>query len=198
MTDRAIETLQLFVTVQLLVTLFLCALFWSMHRGLGGQAFFRWWAWAWTAFALFLASGAASLHLGATWSWMKGSLILVSVLSGYLHIVLLLFGGQSLVGSGSPTARSQRVGFALALGAGGLCFAVAVAIRSDTLSSFAVRTAPRTLALALTFFYCALVLGRIWRASGSRAAVVTALFCVAYGVEELIYGLAYTNQLLVA
>ena len=53
------ETLYLSVNIQLLLTVFLVVLLWGLYARLHKFEFFRWWALAWTAFAVYL--GTASI-----------------------------------------------------------------------------------------------------------------------------------------
>src|SRR6202008_4950197 len=98
----ASESLYLSVNVQLLLTLFLVALLWALYSRLQKFEFFRWWAWAWTAFAVYLATATVSLRIGPAWTPLKASLVFVLLLSGFLEVALLVFGGLSWRGPPKP------------------------------------------------------------------------------------------------
>ena len=53
----------LFVFLQLLLTIVLVALLWSLHRRLRQVELFRWRTWAWISFGVFLAGTALALAL---------------------------------------------------------------------------------------------------------------------------------------
>ena len=78
----ASDTLGYAVVIQLLITLCLVGLLWALYTRLHQFEFFRWWAWAWTAFVAYLGCAAVSIQLGHSWSLPKGALILVMLLVG--------------------------------------------------------------------------------------------------------------------
>ncbi|HYA62360.1 MAG TPA: hypothetical protein VED66_04110, partial [Candidatus Sulfotelmatobacter sp.] len=163
-------TVRVFVDQQLLLTIFLVVLLWSLYAQLRRQDFFRFWAWAWTSFAAYLGIGALVLQLAPTWSFLKGGLILASLACGFLQIPLLAFGACALRGPGKFRWMWLRAGIALALAASALIFTAALYCRDKPLVSFALRTAPRTLALAAVLFFCAWVFVGQWRRNRSLAA----------------------------
>ena len=137
---------QPFVTVQLLVTLFLVVLLWCLQARLRKQEFFRLWAWAWTAYAVHLVFEApgpwrapAALGAGA---------VLIATVAGFLQFPLLAFGAASLSAPARAVARGRLwVGLGIAAVAGILAFAASAGARADPGLSYAVRAAPRVLAL---------------------------------------------------
>src|SRR6516162_9010871 len=106
--QTASETLHLSVNTQLLLTVFLVVLLWALYARLRRFEFFRWWAWAWTAFAVYLGAAAISLHVGPAWTPLKACLVFVLVLSGFLEVPLLvgvgLDGLRRLLGCGRDFA----------------------------------------------------------------------------------------------
>lgn len=188
-------TTRMFVDQQLLLTIFLVALLWSLHARLRKHDFFRWWAWAWTSFAGYLGIGALALRLAPEWSLLKGSVILASLVCGFLQVPLLVFGACTLRGPRKSRRVWLRAGIAVALATSALIFAAALYCREKALASFALRTVPRTLALAAGLLFCARLFIEQWRKNGSRAAAIAAAFCSLYALDQGFYSLIYLNQL---
>jgi PAS domain S-box-containing protein len=189
-----VGTVKLLVANQLLVTLFITALFWFLQARLGEQRFFRWWAWAWSASTGFLLIGFLALELGPAWTWMKGSAVLLALLFGLLQIPLLLFGVESARGQ-EPGPRQQALRLGLVVAAGVACFAFSLPFRDDSPTSYAIRATPRSLGLVLAFSYCAWAFWQRWRRSHSWAAAITVLFCMIYAMDQLVYMTAEVNQI---
>jgi PAS domain S-box-containing protein len=190
------EVVQLYVRSQLLLTVFLVALLWSLYARLHKQVFFCWWAWAWTSFAGFLALGAVALKLAPEWTLLKSSIVLAAAVCGFLQVPLLVFGAWTLRPSGLPARYWLRIGIGLALAASLLSFALAYYWREESLTSFAIRTAPRTLALSAALFFCAWVLLGRWRRTRSWAAGITGWFCLLYALDQGLYTVLFSNRLL--
>ena len=74
------------------VTAFLAVLLWSLYRHLRRQEFNRWWAWAWTSSAVFLALGLFALSLETGSTLFRGGIVLIATLVGFLAVPLLAFG----------------------------------------------------------------------------------------------------------
>jgi len=191
----ASETLYLSVIVQLLLTVCLVILLWALYARLQRFEFFRWWAWAWTACAAYLASATVSLYLGPAWTLQKSSAVLLLLLSGFLQPVLLVFGGLSWRTPAKPSRRLFWWGIALAGAAAVVCFAASFALREIPVASFSVRNAPRTLALAAALLFCSAVFGRQFSRSRSYASAITAMFCLSYAFDQTIYFLNFSKML---
>ncbi len=189
------ENFRLFVFQQMLLTLFLAALSWSLYARLRKQEFFRWWVWAWTSFAAFLTVGAAALHLSPEWLLLRRTLVLLATLLGFLQVPLLVFAACSLRSPGAPSPKLQKAGVGLALSAGALTFALALVWRHQPLTSFSLRHILRTLALAAALVFCASVFLARWRRTRSPAAAVSGVFCVLYAALECIYSAALITHL---
>lgn len=189
------ESLYFSATTQTLVTVCLVALLWALYTRLQRTEFFRAWAWAWTACAGYLLAGTLSLELGPAWTLEKASLILLLLVSGFAHAALLVVGGVSWQARGRISRRVWRVGLRLALLAALACFAFSFVTRQEPLLSFALRNVPRTLALAGALLFCCAVFCRDYRNSGSRAAAITGLFCLAYAFDQTLYCLSFSEML---
>lgn len=188
-------TMRMFVGHLLLLTIFMVVLLWSLYAQLRKQDFFRWWAWAWTSFAGYLAIGALSLQLAPAWTLLKGSLVLALLVCGFLQVPLLAFGACALRWQGKPSRVWVRAGIVVAVVASALIFAAALYCREKPPTSFVVRTLPRTLALAASLFFCTWVFVGQWRRNRSLAAVITGGFCSLYALDQTFYSLIYINQL---
>jgi PAS domain S-box-containing protein len=189
-----VRGLNLFVFPQMVLTIFLVALLWSLHGRLRRQTFFWWWACAWTAFALFLALASLRMRVPTDWALLRGSLTLPMMLAGFIQSPLLVFGAVSLHSPGRPTRRWVQAGIGLAAAAAVLFFVLSLLWRGQPLGSFSWRNVPRTLALASALLYCAAVFSRRWRISRSWAIGVTAGFCLLYGISQLIYTAALISR----
>ena len=183
------------VVLQSLITIGAVVLLWSLHLRLADRPVFKWWAWAWTSFALYLGVGALGLPLTADWALPKITVVVVGAILGFLPPPLLVFGARSMLSPDLPTRREQRLGlgFVIALGVASILLSVRW---SDPIESFYVRIAPRTLSLAAALLYCAWVFLSQWRLHGSRAGLVTGGVCAVYGVTQTIYGVALVGRVM--
>lgn len=189
----ASQNIYLSVSIQLLLTLFLVTLLWSLYHRLHRFEFFRWWAWAWTASFCFLVAATVSLRLGPVWTPLKAAIVLILLVSGLLQPVLLVFGGMSWRTPAKPTRRVFWWGISLALFAAALCFALAFALRNHTIASFASRNLLRTAAHAAALLFCCLVFWQQFRRSRSYAAAITGIFCFSYACDQILYFLSFTE-----
>ena len=188
-------TTRMFVNQQLLLTIFLVVLLWSLYARLRKQDFFRWWAWAWTAFGGYLCFGALALHLAPAWTLLRGSLVLATTACGFLQVPLLAFGASTLREPTKPRRFWLRVGISAALAASAVIFVAALAYRDKPMVSFALRSLPRTLALTASLLFCAWVFLKRRHATGSVAAVITGGFCSLYAFDQAFYSSVYLSQL---
>jgi len=192
---NASETLYLSVIIQFLLVTFLVALLWALYSHFRKFEFFRWWAWAWSSFAAYLAIGTISLRLGTTWTLQKALLVLALLLSGFLEPALLVLGGLSWKTPSKPSRRLIGLEMGLVIVAASVCFAFSYAFRQTPLESFAVRNSPRALVLAAALFFCCAVFLRQYRVTRSRAAAITGIFCFSYGIDQCLYFLSFTEML---
>ncbi len=191
------DPMQSFVFLQLLVTAFLVVLLWCVYVRLRRQEFFRWWAWAWTASAAYLALGVLIFQLGRAWTPIKGTTVLFAMLFGFLQVALLMFGAWSLRFPERPSRRWLWLGTGAALAVGGLSFVLAFLWRERPVISFVSREAPRTFALAAALLFCAVLFLAQWRKSRSSAAAISGGFCLLYGIHQGLYGMAFVHLMIV-
>jgi PAS domain S-box-containing protein len=189
------ENLYLTVTMQLLLTVFLVTVLWTLYTRLQRFEFFRWWAWAWTASAAYLAAATASLQLGPTWTPGKALLVFTLILAGFLQPVLLVLGGLSWRTAAKPSRRLFWFATTIAVAAALICFFLGFAWRAVPAVGFALRNIPRTLILAAALFYCCAVFWQQFRKNRSLAAVITGVFCFSYALDQSFYFLSFTEML---
>lgn len=189
----ASETLYLSVNIQLLLTVFLVVLLWALYVRLRRFDFFRWWALAWTAFAVYLGTATISLRVGPAWTPLKACLVMVLLLSGFLEIALLVFGGLSWRAPHKLKRRLFWTGIGLAVLAASVCFFLGFYWRDIPVASMAVRNLSRTFALALALLFCCGVFWRQFRLDRSLGAAITGVFCFAYAIDQLLYFLAFAE-----
>ena len=181
--------------LQSLITIGAVVLLWSLHLRLVDRPVFKWWAWAWTSFALYLGVGSLAVPLSPEWTLPKITVVVLGAVFGFLPPPLLVFGARSMLSPDLPTRREQRLGlgFVMALGVTTILLSV---WWSDPIESFYVRIAPRTLLLAAALLYCAWVFLSQWRLHGSRASLITGGVCAVYGLTQTIYGVALVSRLM--
>jgi len=189
------ELLYLSAATQLLLTTFLVVLLWALYTRLQKFEFFRWWAWAWTAFAVFLGCASISMLLGPVWTVGKVALILGLIVAGFLEPLLLVFGGLSWQAPGQISRRFLWAGLVLVGAAAAISFALSFALRGMPLASFAIRNVPRTFAQVCALAFCCTVFWREFRRSGSYAALITGLFCLSYSVDQFLYFASFSEML---
>jgi PAS domain S-box-containing protein len=185
----------LFVLTQLILTVFLVALLWSLHARLRRQEFFWWWACAWTSFAVFLACAFLTRQIPPGWPLLKASVSVLMMLAGFAQIPLLLFGALSLRPSGLPDRLWRRTGVGLAVAAGALTALLSLVWRDQPAISFSLRQAPRMAGLAAALLFCAVVFLRRWRTNRSWASGVTGAFCLLYAFDQGLYAAALVGHL---
>jgi PAS domain S-box-containing protein len=175
--------------IQSLVTIGVVVLLWSLHVRLVDRAVFRWWAWAWTCYGLYLGLATLSLPLAETWTAGKVATVILAAICGFLPPVFLYFGGRSVQDNRLPTRREQTAGLIFALVAALLVVAVSIGW-SEPHESYYVRLAPRTTALAAALLFCAWVFLSQWRRNTSRASLITGIVCLLYGATQALYAAA--------
>ncbi len=181
------DTVRLLVSAQLLVTVFLAVLLWSLHARLRRQEFNRWWVGAWTLSALFLGLGRLALAFPPGWTLTKGIVVLLTTLLGFSVAPLLVFGAVSLRSPGTITRRVALAWLGAAMVLGALSFAGSLLWSAQPFTSFAVRHGFRTLTLAAALFFCSWVFFQRMRANRSWAALLTGVSCCGYAISQFLY-----------
>ena len=192
----AMEIVRLHVQFQLLLTIFLMVLLWSLYVRLHRQEFFLWWACAGTVFAAFLAIGSLLLHLPAEWTPFRTYSLLALTICGFLQIPFLVFGAWSLLHPGTIRRVSLAITLVVTVVAAVLTWAWSVHWQDQRFTSFAIRITLRTLPLTAGLLFSAYALFREWWGTHSRAAAVTGIFCSLYAVNQAVYTYVYGNRLL--
>jgi two-component system, NarL family, sensor kinase len=182
------DPVRFFVYLQLLVTIFLVVLLWCLYARLRKQEFFRWWAWAWTASAAYMATSSVMLRLGRAWTTDKMLAVLVLEVCGFVQVPLLVFGAWSLATPDRPTPRWRKLGLTLGLTTAAILYGIVYLLRGEPNLAYVVRSTPRHLAVSAALFFCAVVFYRQWRKTRSSAAFISGGFCFLYGVNQAVYG----------
>jgi PAS domain S-box-containing protein len=180
--------------LQSLITIGVVVLLWSLHARLVDRAVFKWWAWAWTSFGLYLGLGTLVLPVSEAWTLSRTVLVALASICGLLPPLLLVFGALSVQSEDLPTPQWRRTGFALAIA---LALLTVVASRgwSDPVTSYYVRLTPRTFALAAALLFCAWVFLSQWRRTDSRASLITGAVCLLYGTTQGLYSAALVGHI---
>ncbi|HKW68565.1 MAG TPA: ATP-binding protein [Terriglobales bacterium] len=191
----SMELAELYVRLQLLLTIFLLILLWALSLHLRGEQFFRWWAWAWTCFGIFLVVRVVVLKLPA-WTPLSAGLWLVVAILGFMQAPLLMLGAWSLQPARPTGKRPVFLSLGLATAVAVLIFASAVIWRENVVASAAIRFIPRMLCLAAALLFCAYVLARRWSHTRSWASAVIAGFCLLCASDRLAYVGIYIHRLM--
>ncbi|HKC71283.1 MAG TPA: ATP-binding protein [Terriglobales bacterium] len=189
------ELAELYVRLQLLLTVFLLTLLWALSLHLRREQFFRWWAWAWTSFGIFLALRVLVLKL-APWTPLSASLWLTVLILGFMQAPLLMLGAWSLQLARPTPKRPAFLSLGLATMVAALVFAIAFFLREHVVASAAIRFIPRMLCLAAALLFCTYVLARRWSYTRSWASAVIAGFCLLCAFDRLAYVWIYIHRLM--
>jgi PAS domain S-box-containing protein len=182
---------------QLFFTLVLLALFWILYGRLYKREPFRWFGLAWTSFAAYLTGTALILQFAAEWTLLKSSLILFSVLAGFLQVPLLVFAAWSLRSEEQRLRRWLKPGIAVALIAGALSFAASFIYRDQPVLSVSLRSVLRTLALVGALSFYAFALWQRWqRNRRSGATALAGIACVLAALDQVVYSAGYIRGLI--
>jgi len=183
------------VHVQLLITIFLAVLLWALYQRLRKVEFFRWWAWAWTCSALFLAAAIESVKVGPDWTPLKISLLVAVLVFGMLQSLLLALGGLSWRVPERSLQKMFRAGLWVTLALSAMAFWVGYTLRAHRDVSFAARNLPRTLTMMAALTYCCVVFFGQWRRKRSWAALMSGTFCLFYSIDQVSYTIDFVGIL---
>ena len=183
------------IHVQLLITIFLAILLWALYQRLRKLEFFRWWAWAWTCSAVFLADAIESVRVGYEWTALKVSLLLMVMVFGMLQPLLMVLGGLSWHLPERSVGRLFKTGIFIMLVLFVAAFAWGYALRGERDVSFAARNLPRTISMMAALLYCCFVFFGQWRKKRSWAALMSGTFCLSYAVNQFSYTIDFLDLL---
>jgi two-component system NarL family sensor kinase len=181
--------------VQLLITIFLAVLLWALYQRLRKVEFFRWWAWAWTCSALFLAAAIESVKIGPDWTPLKISLLVAVLVFGMLQSLLLALGGLSWRVPERSLEKVFWTGLSVTLALSAAAFCIGYILRSHRDVSFAARNLPRTITMIAALGYCCVVFFGQWRRKGSWAALMSGVFCMFYAIDQVSYTIDFVGIL---
>jgi PAS domain S-box-containing protein len=183
------------VHVQLLITIFLAVLLWALYQRLRKVEFFRWWAWAWTCSALFLAAAIVSVKIGPDWTPLKISLLVAVLVFGMLQSLLLALGGLSWQVPERSLKKIFWTGLWVTLALSAAAFCIGYILRSHREVSFSARNLPRTITMIAALGYCCVVFIGQWRRKGSWAALMSGVFCMLYAIDQVSYTIDFVGIL---
>jgi two-component system cell cycle sensor histidine kinase/response regulator CckA len=189
------QLIELYVRLQLLLSVFLMTLLWALCFRLRRYQFFRWWAAAWTSFGIFLILRVVLLQL-QPWTGLSAGLLLIVVMLGFVQIPFLCLGAWSLLRPRPLGTRTVVRGVGAAIAAALLIFTVAFFLRKNITASVATLFIPRMLCLAGGLLFCAYVLARRWAKTRSSASAIIAAFCLLCGLNRFGYIWIYVQHLL--
>jgi len=165
-----------------LLSFFCVALFWSLYGHLGRRRSFLLWTWAWAAYGMYYGATLVQVSFAAPASALEHSLVLLQMLAVYARAPLLFFGAWCYARGDRLEPPLFRAGVVIAMVAGVALGGLSLSLAPEGTARF-VRNVPRALLAGAALLYTAVVFFQRWRATGSLAAVVTAL---ATGVGGLI------------
>ncbi len=193
--NSSYQNISLTVDIQLLLTIFLVVLLWALYSRLRRADFFRWWAWAWTSFALYLGCAAISMQFGVAWTPLKTAFVVLLLVSGFLEPFFLVLGGWNWRFAGNLSRKWIQRGVVFVLFAAAICFALGFVWRHEPLISMALRNFPRTVLLAAALLFCASVFLTQSRSSPSWASRITGIFCFTYSLDQFFYSFTFADIL---
>ena len=175
------------LTAQTLTTVFLAVVLWSLYARFRRQEINRWWAWAWTSSAVFLALCRIALVLTPELVRPPGATALIVTLTGFITVPLLAFGAVSFKSPHRVSLRLAAAGLGGALVLGALTFGASQRW-ADPIASFSVRHGVRTAALGSVLLLCAGVFWTRTRETRSSAAAITSGCCLVLALNQFVYG----------
>jgi len=189
------SNLFLLLTLQSLLALFLCVLFWSIYRPYREQRFFLWWSLAWSAHALYLLLGLGVV-LTPPASLLRTGLQVVTVTIAYTQLPLMILGVRAFVRPQTAQVSRRKWQLVAVWGLLGLlAFLVSRQVHGGPGVSFLVRTLPRQLAMGGAYVFSALVLWAAWRSERSSAVLIAGSACALMAFSEVRNVLAGANSL---
>jgi len=183
------------IHVQLLITIFLAILLWALYQRLRKLEFFRWWAWAWTCSAVFLAAAILSVRVGNDWTPLKVALLLAVMVFGMFQPLLMALGGLSWHLPERSVGKLLKTGILVLLVIFTMAFAGGYLLRAERDVSFAARNLPRTISMMAALLYCCFVFFGQWRRKRSWAALMSGAFCLFYAVNQFSYTIDFIDLL---
>lgn len=179
--------------LQLLLTAVVAGTWWALYRPLLTRAHYRWWAWGWTVFLLFLIAirlGFAGLPYAPTATG------LLSAPAGLLQVACFALGAVTLRRGGEETAiRTRRVWLGLAIAVGLAVGLVLLPVQHDV-TRVTARTLVRSPGMALALGYCGwLFLDRRGQDGGAGVWLTAGGFLL-YALDQTIYTASAADQAL--
>ncbi|MFW6193263.1 MAG: diguanylate cyclase domain-containing protein, partial [Gemmatimonadota bacterium] len=164
---------------------------WALYRPMLARPHYRWWAWGWTAFLVFLAGARASVALPPD----DTTTALVQAPAGMAQIACFALGAEALR-RGEDVGRRWRRSWLAAAVAAGLGVGLVLLGIEDERANVTAGTLARSPGLAVAFAYCAWVFLRRERGRGGVAVWAIAGGFLLYGVDQAVYTAASAREAL--
>lgn len=175
--------------LQLLLTFVVAGTWWALYGPLLDRPHYRWWAWGWTVFLVFLVG----VRLGFTGLLPPGVARFLSAPAGLLQVACFALGAETLRRDEEVEPRARRLWLAAAAVVG-VALAVGQAPLADEITAFTVQTLIRAPGLALALGWC----GWLFldgRESGAGAGIwLVAGGFLLYAFDQTVYTLGALDQ----
>lgn len=168
--------------MQMLVTAVVAGGWWALYRPLLEQPHYRWWAWGWTAFLVFLAVARYSISAPAE----STVTALLQSPAGLMQAACFFLGGEALRRGRDVDDRWQRLLLGTALGLGLVLALAHLPVRDDRVS-VTLGTLARSPGMALAFTFCGWQFLRRNSGDSGAAVWITAGGFLLYGLNQLVY-----------
>lgn len=175
--------------LQILLTVVVAGTWWALYRPLLTRPHYRWWAWGWTVFLVFLISVRISMT-GMIAPWVTR---LTSAPAGLLQVACFALGAEALRRGEEVPRRDRWLWLGLAAGAGVVVSVLHLPVR-DQVTTFTVRTLVRSPGLALALGYCGWLFLRRREDEPGAGVWLTAGGFLLYALDHAVYTLGAANQ----
>lgn len=176
--------------LQLFLTAVVAGTWWALYRPLLTGAHYRWWAWGWTVFFLFLVGVRLSF---AGIPFAPTATGLFSAPAGLVQVTCFALGAEALRrGEEVDSTASRRwLGLAVAVG---LVVGMGLLPVQDDVTRTTVRTLARSPGMALALAYCGWLFLDRRREEGGAGVWLTAGGFLLYALDQTVYTLGAVSQ----
>lgn len=175
--------------LQILLTVVVAGTWWALYRPLLAQSHYRWWAWGWTVFLVFLVG----VRLSFTGALPRIVATLLHAPAGLLQVACFAIGAETLRRGEDLKPSVSRLWLGIAAVLGTALGISQFSIENETVSVIA-RTLVRSPGLALALAYCG------WQFLKQRDRRPTAGVWIAaggfflYALDQLVYSVGAIYQ----
>ncbi|MEX2499819.1 MAG: sensor domain-containing diguanylate cyclase [Wenzhouxiangellaceae bacterium] len=167
---------------QLFLTIVVAGMWWAVYRPLLGQTHYRWWAWGWTVFLMFLIG----VRISFTPALPSMFATFLHTPAGLLQVACFILGAEALRRGTDPPTRVYRFWLVTAALLGTLLGSLHYSIENETVGVI-TRTLVRSPPLALALAYCGLQLLRQHRGATTPGVWITAGGFFLYALNHFVY-----------